>query len=84
MGLVLAACGPSPISTSAPGAVVTNAQVATSLASDPTLALIPTAESSTTVLFQLEPAGSEARFILDEVLRGQPNTVVGTTDRVSG
>ena len=36
------------------------------------------------VTFTINPAGSEARFILDELLRGAPKTVVGSTNQVSG
>ena len=35
-------------------------------------------------LFEIVPEESEVRFILNEVLRGQPNTVVGRTDQVAG
>jgi polyisoprenoid-binding protein YceI len=35
-------------------------------------------------LFQIDPAQSEARFIVDEVLFGNPNTVTGRTNEVSG
>ena len=34
--------------------------------------------------FEIVPAESEARFVIDEVLRGAPKTVVGTTDQVAG
>lgn len=34
--------------------------------------------------FRLAPGQSEARFIVDEVLLGRPNTVVGSTDQVTG
>ena len=34
--------------------------------------------------FQIDPTQSEARFIVDEVLFGNPNTVIGSTDEVSG
>jgi polyisoprenoid-binding protein YceI len=34
--------------------------------------------------FQIVSEGTEARFIIDEVLRGEPTTVVGVTDQVSG
>jgi polyisoprenoid-binding protein YceI len=37
-----------------------------------------------TVIYQIVPADSKASFTIDEVLRGQPNTVVGTTDQVAG
>jgi polyisoprenoid-binding protein YceI len=35
-------------------------------------------------LFQIVPDESEARFIVDEILFGNPNTVVGVTNEVSG
>lgn len=36
------------------------------------------------VLFEIVPAESVVRFTLGEVLRGQANTVVGSTDQVAG
>lgn len=36
------------------------------------------------IVLQLMENSTEARFIIDEVLRGQPTTVVGKTDNVSG
>lgn len=36
------------------------------------------------VLYEIVPTESEARFLIDEVLRGEPVTVVGTTDQVAG
>lgn len=51
----------------------------------------PTAEpasaqtaGSGTVIYQIVPADSKVSFTIDEVLRGQPNTVVGTTEQVAG
>jgi polyisoprenoid-binding protein YceI len=35
-------------------------------------------------VFELQPGESVATFIVDEVLRGSPKTVVGTTDQVAG
>jgi polyisoprenoid-binding protein YceI len=35
-------------------------------------------------IFETVPAESEARFVIDEVLRGAPTTVVGSTDQVAG
>ena len=35
-------------------------------------------------VFQIDPAQSEARFIITEELRGQPKTVVGATNQVAG
>ncbi len=36
------------------------------------------------LIFQIVPDQSEARFQLSEVLRGQPNTVVGKTNQIAG
>jgi polyisoprenoid-binding protein YceI len=36
------------------------------------------------ITFEIVPAESEARFVIDEVLRGAPKTVVGATDQVAG
>lgn len=36
------------------------------------------------ITFQIVQAESEARFTLDELLRGEPTTVVGVTDQVAG
>jgi polyisoprenoid-binding protein YceI len=41
-------------------------------------------ETETPITFQIVQADSEARFLIDEVLRGDPNTVVGATDQVAG
>lgn len=42
----------------------------------------PPAASPT--IFEIVPTESEARFLIDEVLRGDPITVVGATDQVAG
>jgi polyisoprenoid-binding protein YceI len=47
----------------------------------------PTAEpaaAAAPAIFEIVQAESEARFIIDEVLRGSPVTVVGVTDQVAG
>lgn len=36
------------------------------------------------IVFEIQQTSSEARFSIDEVLRGSPFTVVGTTDQVAG
>jgi polyisoprenoid-binding protein YceI len=41
-------------------------------------------EGSKPVLFEIVQAESEARFILDEVLRGNPKAVIGVTDQIAG
>jgi polyisoprenoid-binding protein YceI len=35
-------------------------------------------------VFQIDPNASSARFVIDEILRGSPYTVVGTTNQVAG
>ncbi|MCA9990156.1 MAG: YceI family protein [Ardenticatenaceae bacterium] len=52
-------------------------------ATEPAVAVPLDAPAGATVLV-IDPAQSEARFTLDEELRGQPKTVVGTTNQVSG
>lgn len=39
--------------------------------------------SASPLIFEIIPAESEARFLIGEVLRGDPITVVGTTDQVA-
>ncbi len=43
-----------------------------------------TAIPSGTILAQIVPEESEARFIIDEVLNNAPKTVVGTTNQIAG
>lgn len=50
------------------------------LADEPT----PTAPVVTNLLFEILPEESVARFSLGEVLRGEPNFVIGATDQVAG
>jgi polyisoprenoid-binding protein YceI len=42
------------------------------------------AASQTPSVYQIQSSASQASFTIDEVLRGSPKTVVGTTDQVSG
>lgn len=42
------------------------------------------ASAGTALRFQIVPEGTEARFLIDEVLMGQDKTVVGVTSLVSG
>jgi polyisoprenoid-binding protein YceI len=44
----------------------------------------PDAAGDSAVVYEIVPAESEARFILGEILRGAPYTVVGVTDQVAG
>ena len=54
----------------------------------PTATFIPTPVISTTIiergLFRISADDSEVRFIINEILAGIPNTVVGTTREVGG
>jgi polyisoprenoid-binding protein YceI len=82
LALALAACGPGATAvptTAVPASPTAAPQTAEPLATDTSSA--PTAEP---LLFHILPEESEARFIIDEVLGGQPNTVVGTTREVAG
>ncbi|HSN73971.1 MAG TPA: YceI family protein [Anaerolineae bacterium] len=89
---VVAATEPA---TAAPEPTV--APAATEPAADPTATLaeeataVPEATATTApaavaapAIFEIIQAESEARFIIDEVLRGSPVTVVGVTDQVAG
>ena len=42
------------------------------------------APTGTALVFTIDQSASQVRFQLDEELRGQPTTVVGTTDQVAG
>jgi polyisoprenoid-binding protein YceI len=62
-------------------------------AADPTAVVeAPTAEAAVLAppeaaepwIFSINQAESEARFIIDEILNGQPKTVIGVTDQVAG
>lgn len=55
-------------------------------ASGPTTAAPVAASASTTapVVYQIDQKASKARFVIDEILRGNPTTVVGSTNQVAG
>src|SRR5262245_18230958 len=46
--------------------------------------LAPEGAAPGALLFQIVPEKSQARFTIPEVLRGQPNTVVGKSNQVAG
>ena len=69
-----------PIITPEPEATVTTEPTATT-APDPTEE--PVAATGP-IVFEIVQDESEARFIIDEVLRGSPKTVVGVTNQVAG
>jgi polyisoprenoid-binding protein YceI len=59
------------------------AEAVAEAATEDTVAAAPAAVSEA-VQFQIVPEGTEARFLIDEVLMGQDKTVVGATSAVSG
>jgi polyisoprenoid-binding protein YceI len=40
--------------------------------------------ASAASVYEIDPNASSARFVIDEILRGSPKTVVGTTNQVAG
>lgn len=40
--------------------------------------------SENSTLFEIEPSGSEARFLIDEILQGEDKRVIGKTNQISG
>jgi polyisoprenoid-binding protein YceI len=49
-----------------------------------TVSAVPLATQSGGSTYQIQPTDSRARFVINEVLRGSPKTVVGTTNQVAG
>ena len=56
----------------------------TTMSSNDSSGLVAGTSSDGSTLYAIESGASEATFTIDEVLRGSPKTVVGTTDQVSG
>lgn len=54
------------------------------VSTEPSSSSMDQAGQSGATVFQIVPSESEVRFIIDEVLRGSPKTVVGSTDQVAG
>jgi polyisoprenoid-binding protein YceI len=80
---------PSP--TSAPSATPTAQPTATNTVQPtiepsptPTTEPTPTEEPGILRAYQIDQEGSEVRFLIDEVLFGDPKTVVGRTNQVTG
>ena len=44
----------------------------------------PANAASAAPVYEIDPNASSARFVIDEILRGSPYTVVGTTNQVAG
>lgn len=94
--LIAAACSSSePASPAAnapaaeaPASQQSSEQQPTEQEADPTPAAAqeeaPEAEAAAAIIFTIDPAQSEARFIIDEELMGSPKTVVGANSGVEG
>jgi len=97
--LALAACSSSSTPTATPTEAAAVQPTATQAAAEPTQAPVaeateapaaeaPAAEAPETasepITFAIDPAQSEARFVIDEELLGNPKTVVGVNSTVSG
>ena len=80
---------PTVAPTVAPTAAPLAAEATAAPAEAPTAAPEPTAApapapAAELAIFEIVQAESQARFIIDEVLRGSPERVVGVTDQVAG
>lgn len=82
-----AAPAPAIPAAPAPAATATSAPAATAAPAAPAATPAPettAVPASTAQIFVINQAESQARFLIDEVLRGAPITVVGATDQVAG
>ncbi len=90
LGLAIAAALLTGCASAAPAATAADTPAPAATAGLPPAEASPTAGSSpetaasSPVTFHILADESEARFQIDEVLRGSPNTVVGVTNQVSG
>src|SRR4051794_17314908 len=75
---------PAPTATSVPAAASSGTTTTTTTTTITTASAAPTKPAAAPIVFQIDPSQSEARFIVDEVLFGSPNTVTGRTNGVSG
>ena len=71
---------PTPAATAAPTPTAAPAATPTAAAAEAPAGDVPTAA----VLYRIVPEESEVRFEIDEILRGAPTLVVGTTNQVAG
>ncbi len=83
VALVVAACSSSGSSTNGGETEITAPTLAAPAGAGETADSTATSPL-TSGPFQIDPAESEVRFLIDEVLNGQDNTVVGVSDQVSG
>jgi polyisoprenoid-binding protein YceI len=77
----------APLATQAPGgAYPAEASAPQTEAAYPASQEVSPASSASSeiLLFQIVPAESSVRFIIDEILNGAPKTVIGETDQVAG
>jgi len=74
-----AAAGPTQESSSAPPAEPETPEVEAAGGSDG-----PEQPAGDLTTFSFDPSATEARFVINEILGGQPNTVIGVNDRVTG
>ncbi len=83
LALTLSACRSVPIASPTARPSPTTAAASSTAEPVPTATAEPSTPSQPLV-FHLIPEETEARFIIDEVLGGHPNTVVGSTYEVAG
>jgi len=89
--LVVAGCAPAPALPTAPAQPPTPTEVPQPT-EKPAVVETPVAEPTATagapaaqvIVYQIDPAASEASFTIDEELFGRPTTVVGVTSKVAG
>jgi polyisoprenoid-binding protein YceI len=89
LALALAGCGaaqtPADATEAAATEVAAEAAATEAAATEAAATEAAATEAAATALrFQIVPEGTEARFLIDEVLMGQDKTVVGVTSLVSG
>ncbi|HSB88541.1 MAG TPA: YceI family protein [Anaerolineales bacterium] len=82
LALILTACGPA--ATAVSTTAVPASPTAAAPTAEPPATDTPSAPTAEPLLFHILPEESEARFIIDEVLGGQPNTVIGATHEITG
>jgi polyisoprenoid-binding protein YceI len=88
IAILITACGgPSSATEAPPATEAVEAEAPTAVVEEATSA--PESEEESTsesgvILLKIRPESSEARFIIDEELRGAPKTVIGVADEVSG
>jgi polyisoprenoid-binding protein YceI len=75
-----------PLAVTTPTTAPTAAVDPTAVVEEPTAeaAVLAPPEAAEPWIFSINQAESEARFIIDEILNGQPKTVIGVTDQVAG